>query len=758
MSQARTRAVWRVGAQIRRSVKASLAHKSDLHTRDDLVVRPPNGRRRHLVVDVLLITIAVTIALKIFFHLSGSLLRSPLGYSGDSLAAETSAKNIIQTGWMQTAPRLGAPFGAKFYDYPLGADNGHYLLMRLLALFTSNWVVLVNSFYFISFYTAAWSAYLCQRWLRVGRTSAMVTSILFAFAPYHFARGVNHLELASYAVVPIGVLVAIRAATVPLPPAQGRWRWVQIRKLMPWAILCALVASGGAYYAIFGMLSLSICGLFMAGVGRSWRPLLRCIAFGFVILAVFIFNLGGSILYRRAHGVNTSVAMRVPIELDLYSLRLIQLISPVTGHWFRPFAHIATSLAAGYTSEPTQFLGLVGGVALVWMLGWLLSASTVPHRTTDYGRSLLVAITVAFILIGETGGLSWIISLTGFTQIRAWNRVSIEILFCALSWMGIMLGPITRRAIARRPRMRRVALVGAVGLLFFGLADQGSLNNRPSPKPWQDAYSSDREFFASVEAQLPVGASVYQLPYRRFPEEPPLYGSGDYDLFRPFLNTNKLRFSYGGVKGREADWQDELLDVGPDRMVPVLLAMGFRAIIMDRFGYADRGTELAKAITTETTVDPTMSADSRWFFFDLTGQDKRYADIDLPALREQVVSQVRVVLSGCSGTEGVGEGRFHWCGRKVVGIPARTVGEPVGFSYTFGVDAPAGNGVLHVNIDGSINDYPIGPAESTVTLYVAAGQHQKIEMKADVPAVVPVSTDTRDLRFRIINPQIVFTG
>ena len=51
---------------------------------------------------------------------------------------------------------------------------------------------------------------------------------------------------------------------------------------------------------------------------------------------------------------------------------------------------------------------------------------------------------------------------------------------------------------------------------------------------------------------------VYVLPYRPFPSEPPTLGTGDFDLYRPYLHTNDIRWSYGGMRGRDADWEQAL--------------------------------------------------------------------------------------------------------------------------------------------------------------------------------------------------------
>jgi phosphoglycerol transferase len=167
------------------------------------------------LVDLALITLVTTSAL-IVYKLWSAHLRVVFGYGGDGLLNDELAKNIVQSGWVQHTSRLGAPFGQTLYDFPISGDNGHFLIMRAMAIFTSDWSLIINGFLLFSFYTSAWSSYLSLRWLRCGRLSAAVCALLFAFAPYHFIRGEGHLFLASYFVIPIAVLLTIRASGQPL--------------------------------------------------------------------------------------------------------------------------------------------------------------------------------------------------------------------------------------------------------------------------------------------------------------------------------------------------------------------------------------------------------------------------------------------------------------------------------------------------------------------------------------------------------------
>jgi phosphoglycerol transferase len=112
-------------------------------------------------------------------------------------------------------------------------------------------------------------------------------------------------------------------------------------------------------------------------------------------------------------------------------------------------------------------------------------------------------------------------------------------------------------------------------------------------KGWED-YESDRVFFPNLEAQLPKGAMVFELPVHDFPESGPVLGMDDYEQFRPILHSRFLRVSYGAVKGRgDNDWQKQCSEKKPEEGVEDLLNRGFSAILINRKAYEDKGKLLA---------------------------------------------------------------------------------------------------------------------------------------------------------------------
>ena len=77
-------------------------------------------------------------------------------------------KGIIEHGWYLSNPSLGAPFGQQLYDYPQGADNLNLLIIRGLAVFSSDPALVVNLFLLTTFALTTVTCHLVLRALGVG--------------------------------------------------------------------------------------------------------------------------------------------------------------------------------------------------------------------------------------------------------------------------------------------------------------------------------------------------------------------------------------------------------------------------------------------------------------------------------------------------------------------------------------------------------------------------------------------------------------
>lgn len=247
---------------------------------------------------------------------------------------------------------------------------------------------------------------------------------------------------------------------------------------------------------------------------------------------------------------------------------------------------------------------------------------------------------------------------------------------------------------------------------------------------------------------------VYQLPYRRFPEEVATVASADYDLLRPYLQTDTIRWSYGGMKGREADWQRRLEGTSVTDFVRNIRSVGFVGVLVDRAGYSDYGIQLEQEINAVTGVGGSQSSDGRWVFFDLS----RLADPSESAevrsrLADELLYSPRIDVEDCADAEGAGVGEFNWCGTR--GSIRVTDPAPDGRPnvLTAEIEAPGGEGTLYVDVDGLTTEFTIGPSLTTVSFAVPSAEVVTIQLSTDVPRFAAAG-DARDLRFRLIFPQV----
>jgi len=545
----------------------------------------------------------------------------PITYQGDALSVAAHVKTIMETGWYEWQPALGWPAGQNYHDYATG-DDLNYVVILLLGLILPTWGAVMNAFYLVGFPLAAATMTWFGRRVGLDPWLAGALGVVYAIAPYHFQRAEGHLFLGWYWVVPLGLVVVWRilrgrpiwGARPGMPRGLGH----ALGRTGGTAASLAVLASVSAYYALFVAI-LGLCAALGAViVRRRWRAFWGAVVAGAVLAVVIVLNLVPDWIHTAIAGPNPGALVRTPVESELYALKLVQLLLPSPLHAFGPFRELR-ALYDGHFPLPGESpaLGLIAAVGLVALLVVLAivaarAAAGMPPAASPRRRALAGLAFLAFIalLFSWVGGLE---TLVGFlTQVvRGWNRMSIVIAAIALAAIGLLVGALVERATrrARRPALARGAAAALAGALLVGVAywDQVPPPDAAARAATIASYDSDAAFVRELEAALPPGAAVFELPWIPFPESPPVGAALDPDQLRPYLHSASLHWSGGGIRGREGvEALGELAALPPQAFEREASSLGFEGVVVDRAGDPDSSIEdgLVRALGAPAIISP----------------------------------------------------------------------------------------------------------------------------------------------------------
>lgn len=558
---------------------------------------------------------------------------TPFEYSGDALAVGAHVKTTLENGWYEFEPRLGFPAGQTYNDFPT-ADNLHLLIIKLTSVLTDNWAIAMNLYYFAGFILAAISAAWLFRTIGLPKLLSIALSLSFALAPYHFQRGESHLWLASYFAIPLalGLLVKLllgeKLWTIP---DSKRNLITVLRSQATFTLLTiALLASSSSYYAIFFLVFLTFTAV---GVWIRYRSssLLRDVFLVFVAtLAVMLINMTPDLLFSLENGRNEFAVSRSRAEAEIYALKLSQLLLPWLGHRIDFLANLRKAYSDNYpllSENPALGMIAASGLVLALMLIATLALSwpLKPNRKTllNDPRALLFSLSglIYIALIFSTvGGVSTLIS--GFTDLlRGWNRMSIYISALSLAVVGLTLVWTSSKARLKfkSKRLRLVAsVILATAMISVSVIDQTPADAASKRTENADRFKSDAAWVERIESVVPQNAPILQLPYLPFPEGSSTTGVLASDVLIPFLHTDSLRFSGGGIKGRpRADYVAALQLYSPKDISILAAASDFEGILVDTAAIPNRGLQLIAGLS-QTLGNPTVtSPDNRYLFYDL---------------------------------------------------------------------------------------------------------------------------------------------
>ena len=686
---------------------------------------------------------------------------------GDGSYYLASVKGVVENGWFWHNPDLGAPFGQSAYDFaaPFG-DVAHFVIVAVLGLVLGGDPVLAfNAFFLLCFPLIAVVAYLVARDLGAARLPALVAGVLFAFLPYHLARNQTHLFLTSYYAIPLALWLVVTVA-------EGRRMLDRARDARRRTLLvigvCVVVGVASNYYAVFALLMLVTVVPVAALARRSRTIALQGAAVAAIVAGSFALAHAPAVVYPLVHGANPGVAERQPSDSELFGLKLTYMVIPRPEHRVgflarRGERYLDNTLQRGEGFDPS--LGIVATVGLGFALIVLLTTGLAGRGASPRRARVATAGAVALssFVIGTVGGISALIAFELSPQVRAWNRLSLVIAFAALLAVALALTALGERLRDRgRPAWIATAAAVAVGLL--GLLDQTSPADAPDHDANLAAWNVDEDFVSAIERRFPDGAKVVQLPYMAYPENGRLNAIADYGLFKGYLHSERLQWTYGAVRGRPRDWLGYHKALTPEQLATGAAAAGFGGVYLDAYGYAGGGAGQVQAALEKVAGGGAViaSAGARLRFFDLRPAAARLAARTSAAERAGLEAALLhpVVLDAGDGfyyQETEGPTPFRWArgdARMKLDNPLRGVRTVRLTAQIFGGgDAPSAVTVTLPDGTSKVVMASNAGAPLDLTFPLRTGT-SGVRLQTAGPAAPNPPGNVRDLRLRVVDPKI----
>jgi phosphoglycerol transferase len=614
----------------------------------------------------------------------------------------------------------------------------------MIGLFTSNWAIVFNLFYLLSFPLTTISSFYVFRKFNVSRAPAIMASLLYSFTVYHFAPGQYHLMYCIFFPVPLIIMVILWVCSEQLSLTRtedGRTRLdLRNRKLIAGLLICVLIAStGGAYYGFFAACLLGSAALFLALRHKNFIKPLTPVFLIVVISGAFAANQTPHVLYILKHG-KTDVAKREAWEADHYGLKIGQLLLPLSAHRIDAFARFKERYDKAPPSEGENVCatpGFIGSFGFLFLIGWLLYRR--GRDEADRPRELfnhLSMLNATAVLIATIGGFGSLFAHLVSPQIRGYARFNIYISFLAFFTSALLLDLLFRKFLQTRPR-KAVFYILISLLTIVGVLDETRILNYPNVK---DEFMSDRDFVREIESVMPERAMIFQLPFESFPER-------NYDHLRGYLHSNKLRWSFGAMRERYAgDWQEWISKLPTEEMIRTAAIAGFGGVYIDRKRYSDNGAKIESELSSLLKLSPMISRNQRLLFFNLT-EYRKTIDGDPGKAINPLLPQWRM---GFSTLEVSPQESWRWCsanGELIIENPLPRERNAV---IEMGVSSinPGQLRIESMNFSETIQISTVS-APFLKKFTIPPGVYS-IRFISTAPEVIPLP-DTRSLSFRVIN-------
>ena len=528
---------------------------------------------------------------------------------GDALAVVAWAQNSAETGWYENGARLAAPFAQNVHGFTV-TDDLVFWIIKVLTPLAGSPAAAVTWWTVLTFPAAALTAVLLARHLGISKVSSMLVGVAFAVHIDHFARTLGHYQLAGTWVIPIGVLAAVSLIHKTHHTGRRRVLWEA-------ALLVGLVATGltAAYYAVFSGLLIATAGVAVFWLRRSWRDLALTAGRGSALALPVIVG----VLLDKAYlpvplGYEAVSVTRGLADSEIYGGKIAAMLLPSSFHRipaFRALRHTYDATFPFPAEGPS--LGVVASAGFIGLVVWAVFHHWKPARFVSQPvLATLAALMWVSLFVYVVGGFGtlWAVLLDG-GGLRVWSRMHIFIGLLSLLAVALVIDKLRRH-------WRALTAVAVMGVAVFDGTSPYFIGNVPYATALETEMS---DLTSQIAADVGDDAAIFQLPVVTFPvQNRDTSPASAYDGFIPYIYSEGLRWSYGGLQGDPTiDWQQKMTDnESVETQVELIRAAGFAGILLDVTALTNTPDELAADL--DVLGEPTLTSSSaRWLYFRLDG-------------------------------------------------------------------------------------------------------------------------------------------
>lgn len=670
---------------------------------------------------------------------------------GDGIGYAAFCKNLIENNSIWQNSQLGAPFKYEMYDFPTIANLVVAIPIFIIGKIVGNAVNAMYIYILISFSITSILSYYCIRQFNVNRYISLLGAVAYSFIPYKFFRQWGHYTLGnSLLMIPISVCILYWIYSDKNFLCINKDFFKYKRNLIG-IIFIIILGIGELYYTYFFCFFVVVV-LFIKIINEKNRfeTLKKCILTILSTVFILFINLLPSIINKSS----TEPPIRGSGEAELYSFKILHLLFPSnTGINFidREFNRYISSTASN-NENATSFIGIfacIGFIMLILVLFFYRYQEEKKIRFLSY-------LNLAAIFLGSMGGFAYLVSTFIYSQIRAYNRISVFIAFFSIASLCILIDNL-KKIITKKSYnfiiIFLITLLTFFSTLFNGFTPDIFTSDNIYKKYDENKYMYD--FIVEIENEVSDNAMIYQMPYHKYPEAGPVNKMSDYSLISPYVySKNKLKWSYGTYRGTLEDrWQEVISKLPLEEKIVRLSNKGFEGIYVEGTAYKDEELEslinnLENILGSNPIIDQTGEA----YFFSMKKYNNKFNMLS----DNEKKDSLRIIFtrgSGMYGLENNESEKWMWSDKEsslyVINDTNETIKESIKFMVNTAYNQFS-NLCIEINKDIFNIKMNNEGKEFNEELEFKPGVNV-INFVTDAPKV-NAPNDERNLYFRIVNP------